>query len=98
VELLHNHTLGPKLKKVVSQPRSLGMAWTYLEDHLREQRVRVNDLLSSTLKTERPTSDDRVFLYYRRVCHLLDTPEGRGTVSDHVTLDQLDMLLRLLPA
>jgi hypothetical protein len=39
------------------------MVWTYLEDHLGEQQVRVDDLLSSTLKTERPTSDDRVFLY-----------------------------------
>jgi hypothetical protein len=43
--------LGFELKKVVYQARSLGMTWTYLEDHLREQRVRVEDLLSSTLKT-----------------------------------------------
>jgi hypothetical protein len=57
VELLHNHTLGPELKKVVYQASSLGMTWTYLKDHLQEQRVRVDDLLSSTLKTEQPTSD-----------------------------------------
>jgi hypothetical protein len=38
-----------------------------------------------------------VFLYYRRVCHLLDTPEGRSKMSNHVTMDQLDILLSLLP-
>jgi hypothetical protein len=32
VELLHSHVLGPELRKVVSQARSLGTTWTYLED------------------------------------------------------------------
>jgi hypothetical protein len=85
VELLHSHGLGPELRKVVCQTRSLGTTWTYLEDHLREQRERVDNLLSSTLKVERPISDDKV-------CHFLDTPEGRSMVSNHVTMDQLDML------
>jgi len=92
VELLHSHGLGPELRKVVCQTRSLGTTWTYLEDHLREQRERVDNLLSSTLKVERPISDDKVFLSYRKVCHFLDTPEGRSMVSNHVTMDQLDML------
>jgi hypothetical protein len=98
VELLHSHVLGPELRKVVSQARSLGTTWTYLEDQLREQRERVDNLLSSTLKTEHPISDDKVFLYYRKVSHFLDTSEGRGRVSNHVTLDQLDILLSMLPA
>jgi hypothetical protein len=54
VELLHSRGSGPELRKVVCHARSLGMMWTYLEDHLREQRERINDLLSSTLKTEYP--------------------------------------------
>ncbi len=84
MELLHNHALGPERKKVVSQARSLGVTWICLEDHLREQRVRVDDILSSTLMTAQPTSDDRVFLYQWKVCRPLDTLEGRGTVVDHV--------------
>jgi hypothetical protein len=94
MELLHSHGQGPELRKA----RSLGTTWTYLEDYLCEKMERVDNLLSSTLKTERPVSDDKVFLYYQKVCHFLDTPEGRGTVSDHVTLDHLDILLSMLPA
>jgi hypothetical protein len=98
VKLLHSRGLGPELRKVVCQACSLGTTWTYLEDHLREQRERIDDLLSSTLKTERPVSTEKLYLYYRRVCLFLDTPEGRSTVSSHVTMDQLDMLLSVLPA
>jgi hypothetical protein len=74
VELLHSQGLGPELRKVVCQARSLGTTWTYLEDHLREQRERINDLLSSTLKTERPVGTEKLYLYYWRVCQFLDTP------------------------
>jgi hypothetical protein len=45
VELLHSQGLGPELRKVVCHARSLGRTWTYLEDHLREQRERIDDLL-----------------------------------------------------
>jgi hypothetical protein len=38
VELLHNQELGPELRKAVCHARSLETMWTYLEDHLREQR------------------------------------------------------------
>ncbi len=98
VELLHSQGLGPELRKVVCHARSLGTTWTYLEDHLREQRERIDDLLLSTLKTERPVGTEKLYLYYRRVCQFLDTPDGRSTVSSHVTMDQLDMLLCMLPA
>ncbi len=56
VELLHSQGLGPELRKAVCHARSLGTTWTYLEDHLREQRKRIDHLLSSTLKTEHPAS------------------------------------------
>jgi hypothetical protein len=97
VELLHNHALGSELKEIVSQARSMEVTWTCLEDHLREQRVRIDNLLSRTLKTAQPVGNDRVFLYYWGVCLFLDTPEGRSTVGDYIILDQLDMLLSLLP-
>jgi hypothetical protein len=38
MELLHSQALRPELRKVVRRARSLGTTWTYLEDHLREQR------------------------------------------------------------
>ncbi len=98
MELLDSQGLGPELRKVVCHARGLGTTWTYLEDHLREQRERIDDLLSSTLKTERPVSTQKLYLYYRRVCQFLDTPEGRSTVSNHVTMDQLDMLISVFPA
>ncbi len=62
VELLHSQGLGPELRKVVCHARSLGTMWTYLEDHLREQRERIDDLLLSTLKTERPVSTEKLYL------------------------------------
>ncbi len=98
VELLHSQALGPELRKAVCHARSLGTTWTYLEDHLREQRERVDHLLSSTLKTEHPVSTEELYRYYRKVCQFLDTTEGRSTVSSHVTMDQLDMLLCILPS
>jgi hypothetical protein len=52
VELLHSQGLGPELRKAVCHANSLGTTWTYLEDHLHEQRERIDHLLSSTLKTE----------------------------------------------
>jgi hypothetical protein len=98
VELLHSQGLGPELRKAVCHARSLGTTWTYLEDHFREQRERIDYLLSSTLKTEHPTSAEELYRCYRKVCQFSDTPEGRGTVSSHVTMDQLDMLLCMLPS
>ncbi len=59
------------------------------------EEKRIDDLLSSTLKTERPVSHEKVYLYYWRVCHFLDTPEGRSNMSNHLTMDQLDMLLSM---
>jgi hypothetical protein len=56
VELLHSQALGPELRKAVCHARSLGTTWTYLEDHLREQRERIDRLLSETLKTEEPSA------------------------------------------
>ncbi len=32
------------------------------------------------------------------MCQFLGTPEGRSTVSNHVTIDQLDMLLCMPPS
>ncbi len=98
VELLHSQALGPELRKAVCHARSLGTTWTYLEDHLREQRERIDHILSSTLKTEHPVGTEDLYRYYRKVCQFLDTPEGRGTVSSHVTMDQLDMRLCMLPS
>jgi hypothetical protein len=86
---------GAGTEKVVSQP---GDDVDQSEDHLQEQRESINDLLSSTLKTERPVSMEKLFLYYRRVCLFLDMLEGRIMVSSHVTMDQLDILLSVLPA
>ncbi len=98
VELLHSQALGPELRKAVCHARSLGTTWTYLEDHLQEQRERIDHLLTETLKTEEPVSLEELYRYYRKVCQFLDTEEGRSTVSCHVTMDQLDMLLCMLPA
>ncbi len=71
---------------------------TYLEDRLREQRERIDRLLSETLETEEPVGLEELYRYCRKVCQFLDTEEGRGTVSCHVTMDQLDMLLCKLPS
>jgi hypothetical protein len=98
VELLHSQALGPELRKAVSHARSLGKTWTYLEDHLREQRERIDRLLSETLKREEPIGTEELYRYYRKACQFLDTSEGRGTVSSHMTMDQLDMLLCMLPS
>jgi hypothetical protein len=98
VELLHSQALGTELRKVVCHARSLGTTWTYLEDHLRKQRERIDHLLSETLKTEEPVGTEELYRYYRKVCQFLDTTEGRSTVSSHVTMDQLDMLLCMLPS
>ncbi len=98
MELLHSQALGPELRKAVCHARSLGTTWTYLEDHLREQRERIDRLLSETLKTEEPIGPEELYRYYRKVCQFLDTEEGRSTVSCHVTMDQVDMLLSMLPA
>ncbi len=46
VVILHTQALGPKARKAVEQAHSLGTTWTYLEDHLREQRERIDNLLS----------------------------------------------------
>ncbi len=63
-----------------------------------QQRERIDRLLSETLKTEEPVGTEELYRYYRKVCQFLDTTEGRGTVSSHVTMDQLDMLLCMLPS
>ncbi len=96
-ELLHNHTLGSGLRGTVSKTQSTAVTWTDLEDYLREQQTRINDLLWQVLRTERPHSNERVLIYYWRVGLVLDRPEGRSTVGDYVTLDQLEMLLSLFP-
>jgi hypothetical protein len=98
VELLHSQALGPELRRAICHARSLGTTWTYLEDHLREQRERIDHLLSETLKTEEPVGTEDLYRYYRKVCQFLDTTEGRSTVGNHVTMDQLDMLLCMLPS
>jgi hypothetical protein len=51
MEVLHTQALGPKARRAVEQAHSLGTTWTYLEDHLREQRERIDNLLSDTLRT-----------------------------------------------
>jgi hypothetical protein len=98
MELLHSQALGPELRKVVSRARSLGKTWKYLEDHLREQRKKIDHLLSDTLRAGEPVGPEELYRYYKKVCQFLDTKEGEGTVSCHVTMDQLDMLLCTLPA
>jgi hypothetical protein len=98
MELLHSQALGPELRKVVGRARSLGTTWTYLEDHLREQREKIDHLLSDTLRAGEPVGPEELYRYYRKVCQFLDTKEGESTVSCHVTMDQLDMLLCTLPA
>ncbi len=79
--------------QAVCHAHSLGTTWTYLE-----QRERIDRLLSETLKTEEPIGPEELYRYYRKVCQFLDTEEGRSTVSCHVTMDQLDMRLCMLPA
>ncbi len=98
MELLHSQALGPELRKVVSHAHSLGATWTYLEDHLREQREKIDHHLSDTLRAGEPVGPEELYRYYKKVCQFLDTKEGEGTVSCHVTMDQLDMLLCTLPA
>ncbi len=98
VEILHTQALGPKLRKAVEQAHSLGTTWTYLEDHLREQRERIDNLLSDTLRAGEPVGPEALFLYYRKVCQFLNTEEGESTVSNLITMDQLDMLLCTLPS
>jgi hypothetical protein len=75
----------------------LGTTWTYLEDHLREQRERIDSLLSDTLRTGELISPEDLYLYYRKVCQFLDMDEGERKVNDLITEDQLDMLLCMLP-
>jgi hypothetical protein len=89
MEILHSQALGPELRKVVSRARSLGTTWTYLEDHLREQREKIDHLLSDTLRAGEPMGPEELYRYYKK--------EGEGTVSCHVTMDQLEMLLCTLP-
>jgi hypothetical protein len=54
MEMLHTQALGPEARKAVGHARSLGTTWTYLEDHLREQRERIDSLLSDTLRAGEP--------------------------------------------
>jgi hypothetical protein len=98
MEMLHTQALGPESRKAVSHARSLGTTWTYLEDHLREQRERIDNLLSDTLRAGEPVGPEELYLYYRKVCQFLDTEEGESTVSCLITMDQLDMLLCTLPS
>jgi hypothetical protein len=97
MEILHTQALGPKARKAVEQAHSLGTTWTYLEDHLREQRERIDSLLSDTLRAGEPVGPEELYLYYKKVCRFLDTEEGESNVNDLVTMDQLDMLLCTLP-
>ncbi len=98
MEILHTQALGPESRKAVSQAHSLETTWTYLEDHLREQRERIDNLLSDTLRAGEPVGPEALYLYYRKVCQFLDTKEGESTVSGLITMDQLDMLLCTLPS
>jgi hypothetical protein len=98
VDILHTQALGPKSRKAVEQAHSLGTTWTYLEDHLREQRERIDNLLSDTLRAGEPVGPEALYLYYRKVCQFLNTEEGESTVSSLITMDQLDMLLCMLPS
>jgi hypothetical protein len=97
MEILHTQALGPKARRAVEQAHSLGTTWTYLEDHLREQRERIDNLLSDTLRTGELVSPEGLYLYYRKVCQFLDMEEGERKVNDLITEDQLDMLLCMLP-
>jgi hypothetical protein len=97
VELLHNRALGSNLREAVSKTKSTAVTWVCLEDHLREQRSRADNLLLQTLKTERPRGNEQMLIYYWKVGRVLDTPEGKGMVGDYLTPDQLEMLLSLLP-
>jgi hypothetical protein len=58
MEILHTQALGPKARKAVEQAHSLGTTWTYLEDHLREQRERIDNLLSDTLRLGEPVGPE----------------------------------------
>ncbi len=98
IEILHSQALGPELRKVFSHARSLGTTWTYLEDHLWEQREKIDHLLSDTLRAGEPVGPEELYCYYKKVCQFLDTKEGKSTVSCHVIMDQLDMLFCTLPA
>jgi hypothetical protein len=66
----------------------LGTTWTYLEDHLREQGERIDNLLSDTLRAGEPIGPEELYLYYKKVCQFLDTEEGESNVNDLVTMDQ----------
>ncbi len=55
----------------------MGTTWTYLEDHLREQRERIDNLLSDTLRAGEPVGPEELYLYYRKVCQFLDTSVGQ---------------------
>jgi hypothetical protein len=85
VEILHTQALGPESRKAVSHARSLGTTWTYLENHLREQRERIDNLLSDTLRAGEPVGPEALYLYYRKVCQFLDTKEGESTFSCLIT-------------
>jgi hypothetical protein len=63
-----------------------------------EQRERIDNLLSDTLRAGEPVGPEALFLYYRKVCQFLNTEEGESTVSNLITMDQLDMLLCTLPS
>jgi hypothetical protein len=77
MEILHTQALGPKARKAGEQAHSLGTTWTYLEDHLREQRERIDNLLSDTLRAGEPVGPEELYLYYKKVCQFLDTEEGQ---------------------
>jgi hypothetical protein len=59
----------------------------YLEYHLREQRERIDNLLSDTLRAGEPAGPEELYLYYRKVCQFLDTEEGSvGHAAVHAAL------------
>jgi hypothetical protein len=98
MDILHTQALGTKARKAVEQAHSLGTTWTYLEDQLREQRERIDNLISDTLRAGEHVRPEALFLYYRKVCQFLDTEEGESTVNNLITMDQLDTLLCTLPS
>jgi hypothetical protein len=61
VELLHSLALGPELRKAVCHARRIVTTWTYLEDHLRKQRERIDHLLSNTLRTEHHVGTEELY-------------------------------------
>jgi hypothetical protein len=61
------------------------------------KQSRPDSLLSQAVKTERPRSEEQMLIYYWKVAHILDAPEGKGMVGDSLTPDQLEMVLSLLP-